>query len=55
MTKPNNIAVNADYLALIRRYAEIAGMSVKAAVEYAVDQVLVPVSPVSAYGTDLRL
>lgn len=42
MTKPNNIAVNADYLALIRRYAELAGMSVKAAVEYAVDQVLVP-------------
>lgn len=42
MTHPQNVAINADYLALVRRYAELAGMSVKAAVEYAIDRTLVP-------------
>ena len=39
---PQNIAINSDYLTLVRRYADLAGMPVKAAIEYAIDQVLVP-------------
>ena len=40
--QPQNIAINSDYLTLVRRYADLAGMSVKAAIEYAIDQELVP-------------
>ena len=35
------VSISADYLALVRRYSELAGMSARMAIEYAIDQVLV--------------
>ncbi len=34
------VSINADYLTLVRRYSELSGASAKAAIEYAIDQVL---------------
>lgn len=36
------VAINEDYLEIVRRYAELAGMSVKQAIEHAVNQTLIP-------------